>query len=234
VAKSLLKVSDYIEPFLIKMIVAAHQPNYLPNLAFFNKMAKADLFVIITNLQFEKQEGWQQRHKIPGPNGDIWLTVPVLGSQNQLIKEVKINQKLPWQRKHTRTLGTVYSKTKEKKALEEIIKLYQKDWKRLVDLNVSLILLLKKILDIKTPVVVDEDVSGVKHTLIINVCKSHGADIYLSGVGAKLYLDEERLEELKKNNIEHRIVEKNLTALYPYSTVHYLLAEGKDWVLNAI
>ena len=115
------------------MIIAAHQPNHLPNLAFFNKMKLSDLFVIVTNLQFEKHEGWQQRHKICGPNGDIWLTVPVLGSQNQLIKGVQINNQVNWRKKHKRTLEIVYSKTKEKEALSKINSLFEKDWKRLAD-----------------------------------------------------------------------------------------------------
>lgn len=216
------------------MTVAAHQPNYLPNLAFFNKIKLADLFVIITNIQFEKHEGWQQRHKVKGPNSDIWLTVPVLGSQNQLIKDVLINNQVDWRKKHLRTLETVYAKSKGNKYTPKIISLYKKEWQRLVDLNVSLILLLKDILQIKTPVVVDEDIFGVKHTLIINICKKYKADTYLSGVGARLYLDEIKRRELKEQDITHKIVKKDLTAIYPYSAVHYLLSEGKDWVLHVI
>lgn len=218
------------------MTIAAHQPNYLPNLAFFNKMKIADIFVIITNLYFEKHEGWQQRHKIPGPNGDIWLTVPALGSQNQLIKDIKINNQRNWKRKHKKTLETVYAKIEAKSTIHrtKLVSLYNKNWKRLVDLNVEAILLIKDILEIKTPVILDEDVSGVKHKLLINICKKYKADTYLSGVGVKLYLDQAKMNELKKNNIKHLIVKKNLTALYPYSTVHYLLAKSKDWVLNVI
>src|SRR3989344_1674915 len=115
------------------MIIAAHQPNYLPNLAFFAKMTKADLFVIITNLQFEKHEGWQQRHKICGPNGDIWLTVPVLGSQNQLIRDVAINNQVNWRKKHSRTIETIYAKSKGKEYIPLVNSLYQKEWRRLVD-----------------------------------------------------------------------------------------------------
>ena len=216
------------------MKIAAHQPNFLPNLAFFSKMASVDLFVIITNLQFEKQEGWQQRHKIKGPNGDIWLTIPVLGSQNQLVKEVKINNQLDWRKKHRRTLEMIYSKSKGKEFIPKIVSLYEKNWVRLVDINTEAVLLLKDILEIKTPVVVDEEVSGIKHQLLINVCKKYQADTYLSGVGVKLYLDEEKMKELERQNIKHQVVEKNLTAQYPYSTIHYLLTEGKDWVLSVI
>lgn len=216
------------------MIIAAHQPNYLPNLAFFNKMKIADIFIIITNLQFEKHEGWQQRHKIPGPNGDIWLTVPVLGSQSQLIKDVEINNHVNWRKKHQRTLEMVYSRAKGREFILKLTSLYKKDWKRLVDLNIEVILLIKDILEIKTPVIVDEDVSGVKHKLLINICKKYNADTYLSGVGVKLYLDKTKMEELKKNNIKHQIVKKKLTALYPYSIAHYLPAKGKDWILDVI
>lgn len=223
-----------IDLFCNDMTIAAHQPNYLPNLAFFNKMALADLFVIITNLQFAKQEGWQQRHKIKGPNNDIWMTVPVLGSQNQLIKDLQINNQVDWAKKHKKSLEIVYAKTKEKEILKKICQLYDMEWSRLVELNLAVILLLKDILGIKTPVVLDEEVSGIRHHLLINVCKKYQADTYLSGVGVRLYLGDKNLKELEKNQIKHQIVEKPLTALYPYSTVHYLLLLGRKWVLNVI
>lgn len=149
------------------MLIAAHQPNYLPNLSFFHKMKRADVFIVITNIQFEKHEGWQQRHKVSGTNGDTWLTVPVFGSQNQLIKDVKINNFLPWKRKHKKTLEILYGRTtKEKKFLKSLLELYDRDWNRLVDLNFSIILLIKKFLSIETPVILDEEVSGRKHDFL--------------------------------------------------------------------
>ncbi len=216
------------------MIIAAHQPNFLPNLAFFNKMKLVDLFIIIGNIQFEKHEGWQQRHKIKGANGDIWLTVPVFGSQNQLIKDVKINNQLNWRRKHIKTLETVYGRSKEKRFLAKIMAIYSKDWKKLMDFNVELVFLFREFLGIKTPIVVDKKVSGAKHVLITAICKKYHADTYLSGVGAKDYLDEKKLSELKKQVIDHRFISKDLTSIYPYSTLHYLLTQGKDWVKDVI
>src|SRR3989338_2319097 len=106
------------------MKISAHQPNFLPNLAFFNKMKLSDLFVVIGNLQFEKQEGWQQRHKIKGPNNDISLTVPVLGSQNQKIKDVKINNQINWRKKHQKTIRMVYAKSKGEDLIDEINSIY--------------------------------------------------------------------------------------------------------------
>ena len=37
-------------------ILAAHQPQYLPWLGFFDKIAQADVFVLLDNVQFKKNE----------------------------------------------------------------------------------------------------------------------------------------------------------------------------------
>lgn len=216
------------------MLIAAHQPNFLPNLGFFYKMAKADFFVVISNIQFEKQEGWQQRHKIPGPNNDIWLTVPVFGSQSQKIKEVRINNLINWRGKHKKTIELIYSKTGEEEILKELLKIYDEPWERLVDLNFAIISYLKEALAIKTQVILDEEVFGEKHDLLISICKKYKADEYLSGSGAKHYMDEKYFSEIEKNSISHFFVDKNLSALYPYSAIHYLLKNGKEEVLKLI
>lgn len=212
------------------MTVAAHQPNFLPNLAFFYKMLHADLFIIISNLQFEKNEGWQQRHKIKGPNGDIWLTVPVLGSQQQLIKDVLINNNVNWRKKHINSIKFNYSKSVGKEYVDEFSKIYEKDWNRLADISFAGIVLLRDILGIKSKLILDEEVSGTKEELLINICKKYGADTYLSGSGASTYLTDERMSKIYKNKIKHSFVNRNLTPLYPYSTVHYLLKNGKEWI----
>jgi hypothetical protein len=208
------------------MIIAAHQPNFIPNPAFFYKQTRVDLFVIITNLQFEKHEGWQQRHKILGPSGDIWLTVPVLGSQNQLLKDAQIHNEINWRRKHRRTLELVYRNALGRTLLPRLTAIYEQSWTRLVDVNIAFIKLIREILDINTPLLIDEEVSGDGHKLLINLCRKYGADSYLSGAGAKLYMTKEYTNALAQAGINHKMVKKNLTPHYPYSILHYLLSEG--------
>lgn len=58
------------------MLIAGHQPNYLPNLDYFGKMREADRFVIFTNTQFNKRD-WQRRNRIPRDGKDIWLSVGI-------------------------------------------------------------------------------------------------------------------------------------------------------------
>ena len=37
------------------MIIAVHQPQYLPWLGYFDKMARSDLFVFLDNVQYNKE-----------------------------------------------------------------------------------------------------------------------------------------------------------------------------------
>lgn len=217
------------------MKIAIHQPNYLPNLGYFHKMNLVDRFIVITNLQFERQEGWQRRHKIKGPTQDHWLTVPTLGSRRQLISEVKLDNTRDWSYDHKRTIMSCYSgKTKYKDILERIIKIYDEDWQRLAELNFAIIKLFSEILEIKSELIFDEESEGKKWELLINVCKRHEATTYISGIGAKDYMTDEYFNELNKNNINHQFIEHNTTADYPYSTLHYLLTEGPEWCKQVI
>jgi len=54
------------------MRIAIHQPSFLPWFPFFEKMEQADIFVILTECQFEKN-GFTNRAKINGK----WWTKPV-------------------------------------------------------------------------------------------------------------------------------------------------------------
>jgi hypothetical protein len=50
------------------MIVAAHQPNFIPWLGYFDKMQKADLFVSVDHVQMERQS-YQNRTSIKTGEG---------------------------------------------------------------------------------------------------------------------------------------------------------------------
>lgn len=56
------------------MKIAIHQPNFIPWFPYFYKMHRADIFVLLTECQFEKN-GYQNRARIAGR----WWTMPVKG-----------------------------------------------------------------------------------------------------------------------------------------------------------
>ncbi len=75
------------------MILVGHQPEYLPYLGFFYKVGKADKFVFVNHVQFQKK-GFQNRNRIRtgiGSDGWTWLTIPVITKNklSQRINEIK-------------------------------------------------------------------------------------------------------------------------------------------------
>ena len=48
------------------MLLTGHQPNYLPYLGFFEKLVRADFFLVVDNVQFVKRGpfGWIHRNKV--------------------------------------------------------------------------------------------------------------------------------------------------------------------------
>ena len=92
------------------MIVTIHQPQYLPWVGYFDKIDRADVFVLLDNVQYKKNE-WQNRNRIKTAQGWQWITVPVLHRHTEKITEVKINNTVDWPKKHLHALKYHYAKT---------------------------------------------------------------------------------------------------------------------------
>ena len=58
------------------MKIAIHQPNYLPWLGYFYKIACVDIFILLDNVQYERN-GYINRCQIKTPRGLFWLTLPI-------------------------------------------------------------------------------------------------------------------------------------------------------------
>lgn len=179
------------------MIVAAHQPNFLPWLGFFDKMASADLFVSVDHVQFERQ-GFQTRARVRTGEGPRWLTVPVVqASRQERISDKRVDNsrcgRSRWGRKMFLTLKYAYQGAPYFSMLEpSLLKILDHPWERLADLNHAFIELLRAGLDIRTPMVRSSElgVSGVRSEMVLDLCRRVGADVYLAGAGAsKRYLD---------------------------------------------
>ncbi len=121
------------------MIVAIHQPNFWPWIAYFYKILRCDTFVFLDNVQYTKNS-FINRNKIKTSQGYIWLTVPVSFNFGQKILEVKINNNTDWRKKHLKTLELNYKKAIFFEEIYEIIKevYYKEEWLYLIDLNIDL------------------------------------------------------------------------------------------------
>jgi len=180
------------------MVVAIHQPNFLPWMGYFYKMAKCDIFIFLDNVQFSKNS-FQNRVKIKTPQGAQWLTVPVHFRFGQLTYEVQIDNQTNWREKHLKTFEMNYKRAPFFDEVYFLLKdIYLKaKWTSLVDFNIELIMKICGYLDIKPQIMKASSlgVDGKATELLIGLIKKVGGKIYLSGTGGMKYQDEERFKE---------------------------------------
>ena len=178
------------------MILAAHQPHYLPWLGYLDKLRRADKFLVVDTVQFERKN-YQNRGRIPSPTpeGWTWLTVPVVqDSREELILDKAVSNERGWQRKHAKALELLYRGAPYfhlyGPALKDII---TSPWTKLVDLDLAILKFILAAYEIKTPVTRTsemEPIPGLKSDFVLNMCKTVGATVYLSGEGGcRDYLD---------------------------------------------
>jgi len=178
------------------MVISTHQPQYLPWLGYFDKIAKSDCFVFLDNVQYKHRE-FQNRNRIRTKEGWAWLTVPVVskGLGRQKICDVLIDNSFDWQKKNWGTLNSCYGQAPFfKKYRDFFASVYTAKWQRLIDLNLEIIKFLLKEFEINTPLYYESQmgISAQATDRIIEICAKLNADTYFSGVGAKAYLEEEK------------------------------------------
>jgi hypothetical protein len=195
------------------VLVAIHQPEHLPWLGFFEKMLRADAFVLLDDVQFSKGD-FQNRNRVKGASGAQWLTVPVVHKFPQKINEVEIAGDA-WRAKHWKTLSSCYAKAAHFEAFAcAFEELYRRTWTKLSDLNVAAIELIARSLGVEKRWVFASELAaeGQKSELVLNICKRLGATRYYSGRAGSTYLDSEAFRragiEIVVQNFKHPVYEQ--------------------------
>ena len=198
------------------MIVSIHQPEHLPYMGFFNKMARCDKYVILDDVQYTKNN-FQNRNKIISKQSkELWLTVPVNIKKHiqKEIKDMRIANISNWKKKYISTIEQTYSKHRYFNLyIDELKDLITQEHNFLIELNMSLIYFFRNIFNISTEMIFSSSLSinSTKTIRIVDICKKLNGTVYLSGNGAKQYLDETLFQEnaidLAYQNYEHPVYE---------------------------
>lgn len=185
------------------MIVAAHQPSYLPWLGYLHKLAHCDVFVVVDDAQYE-EANFQNRNRVKVNNGVAWLTVPLEhGPRDERICDKRISYRQSpreaWQGRTWRTLVTHYGRAAHfSRYADELEEIYTRHWDTLVELDMHLLQLYMRWLGIARPVVRSSTlgITEQKTERLLTICRRLGADAYLSGSGgSRGYLDVRRMNE---------------------------------------
>jgi hypothetical protein len=189
------------------MIVAIHQPTFFPWLGYFDRMAAADLFVILDHVQFERRN-YQNRTLIRLDDAARWLTVPVVQlSQKEKIVDKRVDNPEDlsggrwWGPNTFNTLRYAYRKAPHFDAyaprLREIL---TARWDKLVDLDIASLEFMREHLAITTPMIRSSSlaVQGQRSELLLDICRHVGATAFLGGMGgSRDYLDQDAFAQAR-------------------------------------
>jgi hypothetical protein len=216
------------------MRLAAHQPQYLPWLGFFDKMDRADLFVLLDTVQYKKNE-WQNRNRIRTAAGWQWLTVPVHFRFPMTLREVAIDESGVWRRKHREALRLHYARAPHRGALlSRLDDLLQEPAAGLADLNTRLVKLMAEILGVRTPVILASSLEALPDgadARLIALCRRLGCSTYLAGDGGRSYMDLEAFDRagirVESQRFRHPVYPQSHPGFEPnLSAVDFLMCRG--------
>ena len=180
------------------MISCEHQPNYIPWMGLFHKIARCNTLVIADDVAFSRQ-GYTARNWIESPNGRLLLSVPVRkGSSTLPINEVAIANEQRWKSKHMLAIQASYRRAPYFDLYWDGLKsIYDKEWEYIVDLNMAIIDYVLECLGVHVDKIMASELECEGHQTerILRICKTIGTKVYVAGQGARSYLDVEMMEE---------------------------------------
>jgi hypothetical protein len=152
-------------------------------MGFFQKMEAADLFVILDDVQYTKNN-FQNRNKFQNKNGvDEWFSVELEQHANlKLIKDIIVSKNAKWKRVILNKLQTNFG--------VDFSEIYLSNY--LVDINIASIEYCRTKLGITTPMVRSSELGivSLSSQRLADICKHFNATEYISGDGGRAYLDE--------------------------------------------
>lgn len=215
------------------MIVAGHQPTFMPYLGFWSKVQACDRFVILPHYQFKYNcsEAFNHRCRVGDDHDWSYWTLPIVRNKFPIcIHEVSLRQELMderWQKFAGRHMGDPYWKEfsgEFKGALANAPR-------TMAELNIRLIRLIASILGLDSRIVIHDKLpSGDGPTQKIqDFCDFYGATTYVSGRCGRDYMDLDKMRTPTLFN-DHRLPSGYQTV----SVASCLVRNGLDWTKGAL
>lgn len=175
------------------MRIAIHQPDYIPYLGYFYKMAHCDRFVFLDDCQFSN-DNFHHWNKIKTPQGECRLKVPVEQHLGDAINAVRTKDELKWKEKHLKTFTMNYAKAPHYAEIFPVFEeLLTRKYASLADMNIAINTWLCRSFGFGCELsrTSEMTIDTVREERVIDICKMLDGDSYLSGRGAAAYEKEE-------------------------------------------
>lgn len=186
------------------MILTIHQPSYWPWLGLLDKIAKAEKFIILDDIEINKASF--QFRNLFFCNGEAkYISLPINYSKHTKINEADFKNN-DWALDHLNKLRNYYLKAPFFKQVFQLIENFYLTNKHLPPylFVIQTTLFLMKHLDINTQTELSSEkkYEGKKGDLVYDICKKNNTKSYLSGQGAKNYLTEKNYNQFADSNID--------------------------------
>lgn len=187
------------------MRVAIHQPNFMPWLGFFHRLAMVDRFVVFDHVQAMGGRTWLSRNRLLIAGEGRWFSLPVkkAGRLGQAVKEVEVGYEGDIARKHLRTIEVSYGRCAHAEPFIAMMnELYQARYRYIAELNTAFIRAVCRHLGVTTEFIWSTDVVAKDpaianlggNELVLAVCRAAGATDYVSGDGCLDFIRPEAFE----------------------------------------
>ncbi|HAH50368.1 MAG TPA: hypothetical protein DCL80_03540 [Balneola sp.] len=192
------------------MIVTIHQPDFMPWFGFFNKINRADKWVLLDHTENNPREAafWGRRVKILINGEPQWLSITLdkpkeKGVVGIPINEMTINTQNPkLLSKNRKTIHLAYKKAPYFEQFVYLIDNYfDSNELSMMKRNMAFITEVMNVLGINTEIVKSSsmEIDSSSTQLLVDIVKHENGNSYLCGTGAGGYQDDALFE---KNNIE--------------------------------
>jgi hypothetical protein len=174
------------------------QPMYLPWAGFFDQIRLCDVFIHFDDVQLPQGRHFTSRVQIKTPQGQQWLTVPIVRSSRGLIKDVQMDESSGWRAHHLSTFSQYLAQTpfcREAVQILEGIYSYKSD--KLAAFNINAVEMIADYLGLARIFLRSSElnIGGSSSLKLLNIVKKVGGKTYITGHGAKNYLDHKLFEE---------------------------------------
>lgn len=223
--------------------VVISQPMVFPWVGLFEQIRLADIYVHYDDVQLPLGRSFMSRVQIKAPQGIQWLSIPIKRRSFQLINQVEIDSTQNWRNKHLKTLQLYYKKAPYVSDMLQIVcEVYGLGASTLDELNSCGIEKISKYFDLSPKFIKSSpfNIHSSGSDKLLQILLELKGEIYITGHGAKNYLDHVLLER-KGIKVEYMDYKKiPYPQLYgeftPYVSILDLIAntgkEGKRYICS--
>lgn len=223
---------------MTRLLCAIHQPNFFPWRGYFDKIARADVFVFLDDVAYPKSGNgmgsWVNRVRLNIQGTARWVGCPVQRRHGeQPIRDVLIDDSQPWREKLLRTLEINYRRHAAYGASMNLLRpLIERPEGNLAEFNIWAIRAIADALGIGGRFVRQSELSvaGKGTGLLVDLVKAAKADGYLAGGGAAGYQEDVLFERHGLRLIPQSFAERPYGPAEQFlpglSIIDYLMSEG--------